>query len=354
MALPSITTKVSGSDTVAERKVLVGDINQIKQALQTGALDIKPLDVKMSGTNMYFNDDTVGVRYNTGTNKIQFSNDGSSWSDIGGDTTLNTTVTAGEDLAIRDLVYFNSSDGKVYKCDSDDNTKIDWVGVMSEAVLTDASGTMYTNSAIVGGFTGLTPGASYYVSGTAGEISSTGAYKVGFALTATQVKLVKEPNDWALIETLSPAATGSVSTSVSLTPYNEFKVEFTALVGAGDYGNFMFNIDNATASNWANIQYYNAAPSESTGDTYCQLCSNGTFGMAAIVYSGTYYMYSGASTFVVHGTSGASLTNKGTLLRARNDAVTSKASQFTFTTDDPVQSTTATFSSGTVIRIYAR
>jgi len=194
MALISITTKVAGSATYDERKVLINDINQIKEALQTGIKDIKPLNCYMEGTLFTFNGVTAGFRYNTGTNKMQVSNDGSTWADIEAADANLTTVTAGENIAIRDLVYIKSSDGLAYKAQADGTTseEYDWIGVASAAITAAASGTIYTQGAIAGGFSALTAGEWQYLSTTAGSISTTGIVKVGIAISTTQIILLKD------------------------------------------------------------------------------------------------------------------------------------------------------------------
>ncbi len=62
---------------------------------------------------------------------------------------------------------------------------------MSEAVLADATGNCYLDGGIVGGFAGLTAGAWYELSSTAGEITAGDTFAVGVALDANQIKLIK-------------------------------------------------------------------------------------------------------------------------------------------------------------------
>jgi len=192
MALINIETKTVGDSDPNKRKILATDVNQIKGALQSGTYDIKPADIKTEGTLIYLNGSTVGIRYNTGTSKMQVSHDGASWGDIGSagaETTLS--VTAGENVAIRDLVYMDPSDGKVYKCDADDLTKIEWLGTMNEAVLQNNSGDCNITGSIVGGFAALDEGEWYEVSSTSGEVSKGNSNPVGIALSSSTIKLIK-------------------------------------------------------------------------------------------------------------------------------------------------------------------
>ena len=115
-------------------------------------------------------------------------------------TTLDITGTAGEDLAIRDMVYLNPTDNKWYKQDSDASSSVAMGvkrGFATEAISTDATGAIRLNGAL-SGFTGLTAGMPIYASTTAGSYTqtkptaSTGGSQIvvsemGFALSTTEV-----------------------------------------------------------------------------------------------------------------------------------------------------------------------
>lgn len=104
-------------------------------------------------------------------------------------------VTAGEDLSTNDAVYIDTSDGEAYKCDADDLTKIGFAGFVVAAA-TNGNTVRVLPWGIKGGFTSLTIGAIYYLSGTAGAITATkpSNYKmVAKALTATTVRIITEP-----------------------------------------------------------------------------------------------------------------------------------------------------------------
>ena len=104
---------------------------------------------------------------------------------------LVLALTAGEALSARDACYISSSDGKVYKCDADDLDKIHFGGFAQEAASLNAAVNLVPKG-FLGGFSGLTIGALYYLSGTAGAITTTrptNAVLAGRAVSATQIKI---------------------------------------------------------------------------------------------------------------------------------------------------------------------
>lgn len=93
-------------------------------------------------------------------------------------------------------VYLDSSTNKVLACDANDTTKLDFLG-FAVSNSTDTNPINVAVSGVVGGFTGLTLGADYYVSDTVGTISTTpGTYQVitGKAIKTTEV-LIAQPED---------------------------------------------------------------------------------------------------------------------------------------------------------------
>lgn len=105
------------------------------------------------------------------------------------------TAVAGEALSTRDAVYIDPSDGKAYKCDADDLLKIGFAGFVISGVALGVTAHILPEG-ILGGFSGLTPGAFYYLSTTAGAITATkpSNYKVvAKALSATAIKIYTEP-----------------------------------------------------------------------------------------------------------------------------------------------------------------
>ncbi len=188
MALPDITTKVVGSNTYNERKITASDVNEIIGALISGTRDIKPEDILAEGVYVKLNGQDVGIRFNTTSGKMQFSNDGSTWNDIAA-SDVSFTVTAGENLAIRDAVYIDTADGKAYKCDADVSTKRGFIGFVSEAITLNNTGKCVGYGGILGGFSSITVGGKYYLSSTAGAITASPSayYFVALGVSTTSV-----------------------------------------------------------------------------------------------------------------------------------------------------------------------
>jgi len=184
MTYTTITTKVVGSTNYNEAKILATDVNQIRQAIQTGDLDLKPNNIHMEGNEITADGGQSWIRRSG--NKFQYY-DSATWKEIA-NITNTATFTAGEDIAIRDVVYLDSSDNKIYKA-STSNT--DWIGIAFEAITSASTGQVYLNGSVVGGFTGLTPGAWQGLSGTDGAIQEIYVYTVGIAISATQICLIK-------------------------------------------------------------------------------------------------------------------------------------------------------------------
>lgn len=114
----------------------------------------------------------------------------------GGTVTFDQQVisnqTSGEALAINDVVYFKESDQLWYKADADLTTTFDQLQIGINKTTAGASGVtiQVAISGPVSGFTGLTAGSKYYLSNTAGAITTTaGTYSVfvGWALSTTSL-----------------------------------------------------------------------------------------------------------------------------------------------------------------------
>ena len=115
-------------------------------------------------------------------------------------TSLSQNFTAGESLVATSTpvaVYASSTDGKVYKLDSDNKYVWDFVGFLGTTTTSYASGstTPIIVSGIVGGFTGLSTSTNYFATSTAGNISITAdptrAYKISKAVSNTQILIEK-------------------------------------------------------------------------------------------------------------------------------------------------------------------
>lgn len=111
----------------------------------------------------------------------------------GGTVSYNQLIlpnqTAGENLTIRDYVYFKESDQRWYKVDADDTATFSQLkrGFAAATQTTRNTLSIYVDG-VVSGFVGLTAGSKYYASNTAGAITTTpGTYTVfaGVALSTT-------------------------------------------------------------------------------------------------------------------------------------------------------------------------
>lgn len=103
-------------------------------------------------------------------------------------------VTSGEALTTNDAVYISTADGKAYKCDADDLTKMDFAGFVVEGVAINNDVYIKVNG-IMDGFSSLTTGDTYFVSGTAGAVTNTSPANVtvvGIARSATIIEIRKQ------------------------------------------------------------------------------------------------------------------------------------------------------------------
>lgn len=114
---------------------------------------------------------------------------------FGSDT---STLTAGEALSAGNVVYLNGS-GSVLKADANAQAK-EAIGFVLASIANAATGTVYFGSGFITGLSSLTPGARYFLSDTAGAITTTpptGSGKivqqVGFARSATVLYFEPQP-----------------------------------------------------------------------------------------------------------------------------------------------------------------
>ena len=131
------------------------------------------------------------------SNDSLYAWDGAAWQNQSQATEASTSATnytSGEILAVRDVVYISAADA-VSKADASAESTSRVVGFAKAGVGSAASVDVVTHGAL-GGFTGLTAGASQYLSETAGLLSETvpttsGAniVKVGYAKSTTDVQI---------------------------------------------------------------------------------------------------------------------------------------------------------------------
>lgn len=99
------------------------------------------------------------------------------------------SATAGETLAVGNIVCLKDSDGKAYKADANDATLRPAVGVVTKGGATN-SVVSITTIGIMGGYTSLSEGAEVYLSETAGgytQVAPTYSQMSGFAISATTI-----------------------------------------------------------------------------------------------------------------------------------------------------------------------
>ena len=127
-----------------------------------------------------------------------------------------TGVNAGETVAAGDLLYFKTSDQEWYKTDASDATTVQNVQ-LGIALGAGSDGVAITGGVRVAGVfttTGLTAGATYYASDTAGEISTTvSGPAIGFALSTTRLFLF---NTNPVSENATPSGSVSVFAGTSV------------------------------------------------------------------------------------------------------------------------------------------
>lgn len=119
-------------------------------------------------------------------------------------TSTDATGTAGEDIAIRDAIYVadgtgGTTAGRWYKVDADtaaQSLSAGTVGVATAAISSGASSTAIRIAGRVTGYTGLTAGAVYYASSTAGGITNSAptlARQIGTADSTTSIVVDGNP-----------------------------------------------------------------------------------------------------------------------------------------------------------------
>ena len=133
---------------------------------------------------------------------------------------LPVTMTGGETIdtsSTPQAVYLKAADGKVYQCDANAGYEetYNFVGFLVEDT-SDGNDAIVQTHGVVSGFSGLTAGSIYYLSNTAGVISTTpGTYKkqVGLAISTTEL-LIQTVEHWEYIGTASAnsiTSSGSIS-----------------------------------------------------------------------------------------------------------------------------------------------
>ncbi len=157
---------------------LVGNPNGAKTPLNEllALLKLSRVSISSNDTHLKYLEDaliagngiSITVQNEGGDESLLISMDAST-------SAIDITATAGENLAIRDMIYLNASDNKWYKQDNDATGSVKMAvlrACATAAISADATGTIRLRGKI-GGFTALTAGTAVYASATAGSYTQT-------------------------------------------------------------------------------------------------------------------------------------------------------------------------------------
>jgi len=121
----------------------------------------------------------------------------------GGVSAVQDTFACPAGVAVRDAVYLSAAD-TVDQADANDASKQPLIGIVDSKP--GALTAIVTFYGVVTGFVGLTPGATYYLSETLGQITTTApvnpgsiVQRVGFAKNATTL-IVFTDRDWVQLD----------------------------------------------------------------------------------------------------------------------------------------------------------
>ena len=108
--------------------------------------------------------------------------------------------------------FIKEADGELYACDANDTARLRFDGfVISDT--TDGNPADFRGSGIVAGFTGLTPGAKYYVQDDKSIGTTVGTYEilVGIAISATELLIMHGSDEYIGTESYSNGYGGGVA-----------------------------------------------------------------------------------------------------------------------------------------------
>ena len=114
---------------------------------------------------------------------------------------LPIVVTAGETINGGTLpvpVYMDDADNEVKACDGNDQARLEFIG-FAVSNSTDGNPITFQKDGVVDGFSGLDIGKEYFVQDAVGTIgTSVGTYevKVGIAISATQILIIRGVNEY--------------------------------------------------------------------------------------------------------------------------------------------------------------
>jgi len=132
--------------------------------------------------------------------------------ELGGDLNLGgkhtyEDFTAGATIAVGDLVTMDSdlTDGEFYLADADDESRVNSLMGIARSAGTDGGAMEVITEGLVTGLSGITVGKPYYVSSTAGDISTTppasGSWAriIGYGRSTTSIYF-KPGTEWVKVK----------------------------------------------------------------------------------------------------------------------------------------------------------
>ncbi len=141
-------------------------------------------------------DGTDGHMVYDSTGKTIYFWDGAVWNDLSGASSVDNTYIAGVALAACEVVYISAAD-TVLKGDADASDATAAVIGFAKAAALITDPVSIVSDGLLGGFSGLTAGARYYLSATAGAITATPptgsnrhVVQVGYAKSATELQIL--------------------------------------------------------------------------------------------------------------------------------------------------------------------
>lgn len=160
------------------------------------------------------------------TSDADSANDAVRFSQVQSLVGASSAFTTGEAIngsTTPQVVCIKASDGLLYKADANDSTLTMAVGFVNTNALITTTPTLVT-SGFISGFTGLTQNATYYVSDTAGTVSTTQsttcAIPVGKAVSTTtlQIALGKRVATGSITHGSAAPGTQDVTTTIGFRP----------------------------------------------------------------------------------------------------------------------------------------
>jgi hypothetical protein len=190
-------------------------------------------------------------------------------------------LTAGENIAIRDLVYISTGTGndsgrtagRIYKVDASNDDRVEVLGFATKAITSGSIGEVQVSGNLKG-FTGLTPGKVYYASAsvpgsfTLTPPSSNGQWVVAVCLASTATEIVINPvssasaiyvvdgdtsftiaNNQAAAASVTGLLIDGVSTRGFILDYSIYRQTDTALSALAQVGQLR-GVYNSQSSTW--------------------------------------------------------------------------------------------------------